>query len=111
MKTEEKKRIETKEVVVCDQIGDSIENRIITIRGVQVILDRDLADLYGVETRALNQAVSRNIERFPSEFRFQISKDEMATLKSHFVISSWGGTRKRYFIDGGVGEMYSISNI
>ena len=67
MKTEKRKRIETKEVVVCDQIGDSIENRIITIRGVQVILDRDLAELYGVETRALNQAVSRNIERFPSE--------------------------------------------
>ena len=83
--------------MVCDQIGDSIENRIITIRGVQVILDRDLAYLYGVETRALNQAVSRNNERFPSEFRFQISKDEMATLKSHFVISSWGGTRKLPF--------------
>ena len=76
MKTEERKRIETKEVVVCDQIGDSIENRIITIRGVQVILDRDLAELYGVETKRLNQQANRNKDRFPQRFRFQLSKDE-----------------------------------
>lgn len=87
-----------------------VENRIITLRGCPVILDKDLAELYGVETRALNQAVSRNIERFPSEFRFQISKDEMAILKSHFVTSSWGGTRKLpyAFTEQGVAMLSSL---
>lgn len=63
----------------CDQLP-TIENRILTIRGVQVILDRDLADLYGVETKVLNQSVKRNIERFPEHFRFQLSKYEMDEL-------------------------------
>ena len=63
----------------CDQLS-SVENRILTIRGVQVILDRDLADLYGVETKVLNQSVKRNIERFPEHFRFQLSKYEMDEL-------------------------------
>ncbi len=60
----------------------SIEDKIFTIRNVQVKLDRDLAELYGVETKVLNQAVKRNIERFPIEFRFQLSeieKDELVT--------------------------------
>lgn len=63
----------------CDQFI-TVENRILTIRGVQVILDRDLADLYGVETKVLNQSVKRNIERFPEHFRFQLSKYEMDEL-------------------------------
>ena len=54
-----------------------IENLIHVIRGKQVMLDRDLARLYGVETRVLNQAVQRNIERFPEDFMFQLSKDEV----------------------------------
>lgn len=66
-------------VANCDQLS-SVENRILTIRGVQVILDRDLADLYGVETKVLNQSVKRNIERFPEHFRFQLSKYEMDEL-------------------------------
>ena len=66
-------------VTNCDQLS-SVENRILTIRGVQVILDRDLADLYGVETKVLNQSVKRNIERFPEHFRFQLSKYEMDEL-------------------------------
>ena len=66
-------------VANCDQLS-SVENRILTIRGVQVILDRDLADLYGVETKVLNQSVKRNIERFPEHFRFQLSKHEMDEL-------------------------------
>ena len=57
-----------------------IRSRIFTIRGVQVMLDRDLAELYGVATKALNQAVKRNIERFPSEFSFLLSSDEMREL-------------------------------
>ena len=71
----------------------NIENKILVIRGQQVMLDRDLAGLYGVETRIINQAVKRNFERFPEEFCFKLTWDEIQNLKSHFVISSWGGTR------------------
>ena len=60
--------------------SDMIRSRIFTIRGVQVMLDRDLAELYGVATKALNQAVKRNIERFPSEFSFLLTSDEMQEL-------------------------------
>ena len=56
--------------------------------------DYDLAELYGVETRALNQAVTRNLQRFTDDFRFQLTKDEFSILKSQIVISSWGGNRK-----------------
>ena len=56
---------------------DIIRSRILTIRGVQVMLDRDLAELYGVPTKVLNQAVKRNIERFPERFMFQLTKDEV----------------------------------
>jgi superfamily I DNA and RNA helicase len=58
------------------------------------MLDRDLAVLYEVETRALNQAVQRNIKRFPDDFMFQLSSEEFNNLKSQFVTSSWGGVRK-----------------
>jgi len=61
---------------------DTISHKIHTIRGLAVMLNRDLAELYGVETKVLNQAVKRNIERFPSDFRFQLStqeKDELVT--------------------------------
>ena len=57
-----------------------IESKIFVIRGKQVMIDRDLADLYGVETKAINQAVKRNIERFPEDFRFQLTKEEMNEL-------------------------------
>jgi len=60
--------------------SDVIRSRIFTIRGVQVMLDRDLAELYGVATKVLNQAVKRNIKRFPSEFTFLITSDEMIEL-------------------------------
>ena len=66
---------------------ETIENLIHVIRGKQVMLDRDLARLYGVETRVLNQAVQRNIERFPGDFMFQLSKDEFENWKSQFAIS------------------------
>lgn len=59
---------------------DTISHKIHTIRGLQVMLDRDLAELYGVETKVLNQAVKRNIERFPSDFRFQLSTQEKDEL-------------------------------
>ena len=73
----------------------AIEKRIYTIRGQQVMLDSDLAMLYGVETRVLNQAVKRNRDRFPEIFCFQLSLSETEILKSQFVISSaeHGGRR------------------
>lgn len=60
---------------------DFIQNRILTIRGVQVMLDNDLAEMYGVETKILNRAVKRNIERFPESFRFQLTNDEVDFLR------------------------------
>jgi hypothetical protein len=60
-----------------------IDNRIYTIRGIQVMVDRDLAELYQVETKVLNQAVKRNIERFPETFRFQLSEAETSELLTH----------------------------
>ena len=71
---------------------EQIESLILTIRGKQVILDRDLARLYGVETRVLNQAVQRNIERFPEDFMFQLTKDEYENMSSQFVTTSKDAT-------------------
>lgn len=92
---------------------DDIRNRIYTIRGVQVMLDSDLAALYGVETRVLNQAVKRNENRFPEDFCFQITSEEFKILKSQLVISSessWGGTRKLplVFTEHGVTMLASV---
>ena len=64
---------------------DVIRSRILTIRGIQVMLDRDLAELYGVPTKALNQAVKRNIERFPEHFMFQLTKEDLSNLRSQIV--------------------------
>lgn len=77
---------------------DEIKQRIYTIRGKQVILDSDIAALYEVETKKLNQAVKRNLERFPQEFCFQLDETEMSNLRSQFVTSSlnknsYGGRR------------------
>ena len=102
---------------------ENIENLIHVIRGKQVMLDRDLARLYGVEARALNQAVQRNIERFPEDFMFQLSKEEFENLRSQIVtsseeeilksqnvISSWGGIRKwpYVFTENGVAMLSSV---
>jgi len=67
---------------------DFIKSRILTIRGVQVILDRDIAILYGVETKVLNQAVKRNRERFPDRFMFQLTEEELGNWKSQIVTSN-----------------------
>jgi len=71
-----------------------VERRIYSIRGQKVMPSPDLADLYRVETRALVQAVKRNMDRFPRDFMFQLTTKELALLKSQIVISSWGGTRR-----------------
>ncbi len=81
-------------------VQSEISSRIITLRGKEVMLDRDLAELYKVETRILNQAVKRNIERFPKDFMFQLTNDEFENLKSQIVISSLahGGIRKMPYV-------------
>ena len=71
-----------------------VQNLIYEIRGQKVMLDFDLARLYQVETKVLNQAVKRNAKRFPPDFMFQLSLKEFTDLKSQIVTSSWGGTRK-----------------
>ena len=71
-----------------------IQNLIYEIRGQKVMLDSDLAKLYQVETRVLNQAVKRNLKRFPPDFMFQLDSKEFTYLQSQIVTSSWGGTRK-----------------
>ena len=73
------------------QVND-FGNRIYTIRGKQVMLDYELADLYGYEVRALNQQVKRNIERFPDDFMFQRTKEEVEGVKSQFVISPFSNS-------------------
>ncbi len=71
-----------------------IQNRILIIRGQKVIIDVDLAEIYGVGTKVLNQAVSRNRDRFPEDFMFQLNKEEFKILRSQIVTSSgWGGRR------------------
>ena len=79
------------------RVGVRLEAQISVIRGRRVMLDADLADVYGVSTKALNQAVKRNIGRFPSDFAFRLSADDLAVLKSQSVTSRprWGGRRSR----------------
>jgi len=75
-----------------------IQDRIFTLRGVQVMLDSDLAELYHVTTGRVNEQVKRNIKRFPPEFMFQLTRDEWQNLKSQNAISSWGGRRKLPYV-------------
>ncbi len=91
---------------------ETIEQKILLIRGQKVLLDRDLAELYGVSTRDLNKAVSRNLTRFPDDFMIQLSKNEFENLKFHFGTSSWGGTRKlpKAFTEQGIAMLSSILN-
>jgi hypothetical protein len=89
-----------------------IEGKILFVRSKKVMLDRDLAQLYGVTTGNLNKAVNRNIDRFPKDFMFQLTNEEFNNLKFHFGISSWGGTRKlpRVFTENGVAMLSSVLN-
>ncbi len=89
---------------------ESIASRIFLVRGQKVMLDSDLAGLYGVTTSALNQAVRRNTDRFPPDFMFQMTDQEFSNLKSQFVTSSWGGRRKLplVFTEQGVSMLSSV---
>ena len=82
------------------------------IRGTKVMLDKDLAELYGVLTGNLNRAVKRNIKRFPEDFMFQLTKEEFDNLIFQFGTSSWGGTRKLpyAFTEQGVAMLSGILN-
>ncbi len=88
----------------------SIERRIYFVRGQKVMIDTDLAMLYRVTTGAFNQAVRRNIQRFPSDFMFQLNAEEVENLRSQFVISSWGGRRYLPFVftEQGVAMLSSV---
>ncbi len=87
-------------------------SKIYYIRNQKVMLDSDLAELYEVETRVLNQQVKRNFERFPEDFMFQLTKIEWKTLKSQNAMSSWGGRRKLpyVFTEHGVLMLSSVLN-
>ena len=91
---------------------ERIINKIYLIRGKKVMIDSDLAELYGVETRVLNQSVKRNMKRFPEDFMFELTIEEFDNLKSQFVISSWGGRRKLplAFTEQGVAMLSSVLN-
>ena len=89
-----------------------IQNKIFEIRGMRVMLDFDLAELYQVETKNLKRAVKRNIERFPDDFMFELTADEWEILRCNFVTSSWGGTRYMpfAFTEQGIAQLSSVLN-
>lgn len=89
-----------------------ILNKIHVIRGQKVMIDEDLAEMYKVETKRLNEQVKRNIKRFPKDFMFILTNKEFDNLKSHFATSSWGGRRKLpyAFTEQGVAMLSSILN-
>lgn len=96
-------------IVISD---DVIKNRILYIRGLKVLLDKDLADLYGVETKVLNQAVRRNIDRFPLDFRFELTQEENDCLRSQIVTLNKRGAHSKYlpsvFTEQGVAMLSSV---
>jgi hypothetical protein len=90
-----------------------IEKKILLIGGQKVMLDSDLAILYRVTTKRLNEQVRRNLKRFPADFMYQLSKEEFESLKSHFATSSsWGGRRTRPFVftEQGIAMLSSVLN-
>jgi hypothetical protein len=100
---------EIKRLMVPEEV---IISKIYLIRGHKVMLDLDLAELYGVETRRLNEQVKRNLDRFPADFMFQLNQEEFENLKSQFATSSWGGRRKLpyAFTEHGVLMLSSVLN-
>ncbi|TCS74099.1 ORF6N domain-containing protein [Sulfuritortus calidifontis] len=83
-----------KTLAVSAPLVEHLTHSILVLRGQRVLLDSDLAALYGVETKRLNEQVRRNRDRFPPDFIFELSQDEYANLKSQIATSSWGGRRK-----------------
>jgi phage regulator Rha-like protein len=91
---------------------ENVEKRILMVRGHKVMIDKDLAELYGVETKVLIQAVKRNIDRFPSDFMFQLNNQEVERLRSQFVTSKSGRGGRRYlpyvFTEQGVAMLSTV---
>ncbi len=89
-----------------------VMSKIYQIRNQKVMLDEDLAELYGVETKRLNEQVKRNIDRFPEDFMFSLDEEEFTNLKSQFATSSWGGRRNlpNVFTEHGVLMLSSVLN-
>ena len=99
----------SKEIIPAEQIALRIRH----FRGEKVLLDSDLATLYDVSTGNLNKAVKRNLDRFPSDFMFQLKPEELANLKFQFGISSWGGRRRSrpyVFTEQGIAMLLSVLN-
>lgn len=90
--------------------NEQIRDRILEIRGQKILLDRDLAELYQVETKQLKRQVKRNTERFPEDFMFELNHDEMEYLRCQLGTSSWGGTRyaPMAFTEQGVAMLSSV---
>lgn len=93
-------------------IEEKIINKIYVIRGKKVMIDKDLAELYNVETKVLKQQVKRNIERFPGDFMFELTQEEFNSLRSQIVTSNRGGTRymPMVFTEQGVAMLSSVLN-
>ena len=96
--------------ILSAEVAETAQTKIYLLRGHKVMLSVDLAELYQVEPRVLIQAVKRNIERFPTDFMFQTTNQELANLKSQFVTSSWGGSRSLpyAFTEQGVAMLSSV---
>lgn len=96
-------------VTIPDEI---ITSKIYLIRDLKVMIDKDLAELYAVETKQLKRQVRRNIERFPEDFMFELSQQEFENLRSQFDTSNWGGTRylPMAFTEQGVAMLSSVLN-
>lgn len=106
-KTKEKEELSTQRITI-----NEIESKILNIRNLQVMMDRDLAELYGVETKRLNEQVSRNIERFPDSFCFKLTENEWNNLRSQFATSNIERGGRRYipyvFTEQGVAMLSSV---
>ncbi len=91
---------------------EKIASKIYLIRDTKVMIDRDLAELCGVETKHFKRAVKRNIDRFPIDFMFELSSEEFDNLRCQIVTSSWGGSRYKpmAFIEQGVAMLSSVLN-
>jgi hypothetical protein len=98
-----------KSIAIIDEI---VLSKIYLVREKRVMLDSDLAELYGVETKVFNQSIKRNIGRFPEDFMFKLSEIEWQNLKSQYVTSSWGGRRytPNVFTEQGVAMLSSVLN-
>ena len=95
-------------------LAENIFRRILTVRGHRVMLDADLAELYDVPTKAFNQAIQRNMNRFPADFMFQLTEEEFAGLRSQFVTSKKGRGGRRYlpyvFTEQGIAMLSGVLN-